>query len=222
MRRRGATGRRILGAAVAMKDVIAGFVVWAVILSATSGCLSGRTTSESEGESMVSPADEGRLIFDFEGTQGAEEWQTINDTVMGGASSSRMETTAGGTAVFLGNVSLENYGGFASVRSPLGDYDLSSSEGVEVRVKGDGKTYKLGVRDDAAFDGVVHQADFRTQPGVWEQIRIPFSELVPTYHGRMLESEPPLDRIRVKSFSFLIADKQEGPFSLEIAWVRCF
>jgi monofunctional biosynthetic peptidoglycan transglycosylase len=93
---------------------------------------------------------------------------------------------------------------------------------VEIRVKGDGKTYKLGLRDDAALDGVMYQAAFRTETDVWQQIMIPFSEFVPTYHGRRLESEPTLDKSRIKSFSFLISDTQEGPFALEIAWVRCF
>ena len=171
---------------------------------------------------MMSPEDGDYRIFDFAGAKGADGWQTINDTVMGGVSRSQMETTARGTAVFSGNVSLENYGGFASVRSPSGEYDLSSFEGLEVRVKGDGKTYKLGLRDDAALDGVIYQAAFRTQTDVWEQIRIPFSEFVPTYHGRMLESEPPIDKSQVKTLSLMISDKQEGPFALEIAWIRCF
>jgi monofunctional biosynthetic peptidoglycan transglycosylase len=41
-----------------------------------------------------------------------------------------------------------------------------------------------------------------------------------TFWGRLLSSEPPLDPARVRSVGFLIADKQDGLFRLEIAWVK--
>ena len=45
-------------------------------------------------------------------------------------------------------------------------------------------------------------------------------DFVPTFRGRVLSSEPPLDPARVTSVGFLIADKQDGPFQLEVAWIK--
>jgi NADH dehydrogenase [ubiquinone] 1 alpha subcomplex assembly factor 1 len=44
--------------------------------------------------------------------------------------------------------------------------------------------------------------------------------LVPTFRGRVLSGEPPLDPAKVTSVGFLIADKQDGPFRLEVAWIK--
>jgi NADH dehydrogenase [ubiquinone] 1 alpha subcomplex assembly factor 1 len=35
-----------------------------------------------------------------------------------------------------------------------------------------------------------------------------------------LSGEPPLDPTKVTSVGFLISDKQEGPFQLEVAWIK--
>ena len=46
-------------------------------------------------------------------------WTSVNDVVMGGVSDSLMQVSEDGTGVFAGHLSLENNGGFASVRAPL-------------------------------------------------------------------------------------------------------
>jgi monofunctional biosynthetic peptidoglycan transglycosylase len=69
----------------------------------------------------------------------AEGWYPINDRVMGGTSKSEFQAE-NGIAVFRGLVSLENNGGFASVRSALGNHDLSAYAGIALRVWGMVKT----------------------------------------------------------------------------------
>lgn len=162
------------------------------------------------------------VLFDFDEPRDVEEWEPINDTVMGGVSRSTLEAGGASTAVFAGTVSLENYGGFASVRSAVRDYDLRRCSGIRVRVKGDGKTYKLSLRADAAFDGVAHQAGFATQAETWIDVDLPFHDFVPSFHGRVLQDTPGVDPRRIRSFSLLIADKQEGPFRLEIDWIKAY
>jgi hypothetical protein len=71
-------------------------------------------------------------------------WQTVNDGVMGGISSSRM-AEADGVLSFEGELSLENNGGFASVRR-LVDTDLSQVTGVRLEVRGDQRTYQFRLR----------------------------------------------------------------------------
>ena len=63
-----------------------------------------------------------------------------------------------GVGVFRGVVSLENGGGFASVRSEPQDHDLSTFDGLVLKVRGDGKRYRFRLRTSRAFDGVSYQA----------------------------------------------------------------
>jgi monofunctional biosynthetic peptidoglycan transglycosylase len=172
------------------------------------------------GEGRVQ--DQERTLLDFQGRDERERWITVNDGVMGGVSQGRMAFTAEGTAVFEGILSLENYGGFASVRTRPQAYDLERYRGFVVRVKGDGKRYKLRVRTDDRFDGPAYQADFETEAGAWSTVYVPFGGFVPTFRGRRLTDMPPLDGAQVRQIGFLVADKQAGPFRLEIDWIKAY
>jgi len=70
------------------------------------------------------------------------DWQIVNDGVMGGRSESRFRVEQG-RGVFAGNLSPDNGGGFASVRTELKSRAGANVVAVAVRVLGDGKTYQL-------------------------------------------------------------------------------
>jgi monofunctional biosynthetic peptidoglycan transglycosylase len=148
------------------------------------------------------------------------EWFVINDGVMGGVSRSDIRRTDEGTGMFEGVLSLENNGGFASVRVVLGRHDLSTWSGLEVRVRGDGRTYQLRLRSDDGFDGIAYTTEFETRDGEWTVTRIPFEQFRPTFRGRTLADVPPLETSRIQQLAFMLADKKPGPFSLEIDFVR--
>jgi monofunctional biosynthetic peptidoglycan transglycosylase len=161
----------------------------------------------------------GRTVVDLARTQ-ESSWQAINDGVMGGLSQSQLSGTSAGTAVFMGVVSLENNGGFASVRMSLDEADLSEYDGLALRVLGDGKRYRLRLRSEDRSDAVAYQATFDTAGDVWQVVEIPFASFLPTYRGRTPRDAPPLDISKIRQIGFMIAGKQEGRFRLEIAWVR--
>jgi len=165
------------------------------------------------------PQTSATLIVDF----GSEStpWRNIDDVVMGGVSSSRMRID-GDVAVFEGNLSLENNGGFASVRSEVLEQDLAGYEGCRLRVKGDGKKYQLRIRTDSAFDGPSYQMTFETTKDVWMEVDLPFSKFVAAYRGRQLPNHPPVDAAKISTMGFLIADKQQGNFRLVIDWVQAY
>jgi monofunctional biosynthetic peptidoglycan transglycosylase len=160
-----------------------------------------------------------RTLFDFSTVTNATAWQIVNDDVMGGVSSSRFSVT-NGVAVFRGELSLENDGGFASVRSLPSRHDLTGCNAFLIRVRGDGCRYKFTVRTDRTFDSPIYQASFPTKPGEWTELRLPMKDFVPTFRGRVQSGEPLLDPARVTSVGFLISDKQAGPFQLEVAWIK--
>jgi monofunctional biosynthetic peptidoglycan transglycosylase len=160
-----------------------------------------------------------KIVYDFQNTTNTAAWQVVNDDVMGGVSTSSFRLT-NGVALFQGKVSLENNGGFASVRSLPGPHDLAGSEAFFIRVRGDGHSYKLTARTGPDFDSAIYQSVFTTKKGEWEEHRLPFKQFIPTYRGRVLTGEPPLDPAHVTSLGFLISDKQDGPFQLEVAWIK--
>ena len=160
-----------------------------------------------------------RTLFDFTTATNAQGWQVVNDDVMGGVSSSRFSVT-NGVAVFRGELSLENNGGFASVRSLSARHDLAGGDAFLIRVRGDGRRYKFTARADRSFDSPIYQASFPTQQGAWQELRLPLKDFVPSFRGRVLSGEPPLDVMKVTSVGFLISDKQAGPFQLEVAWIK--
>jgi NADH dehydrogenase [ubiquinone] 1 alpha subcomplex assembly factor 1 len=133
-----------------------------------------------------------------------------------------MIVTPAGTALFRGNVSLENNGGFASVRTYPIAYQLADYEGLSLRVKGDGQQYKLRLRTDNYLDGMAYQASFQTQPDTWLDIRVPFVEFVPVYRGTIVPDAPKLDPARIAQIGFMISNKRAGPFELEIDWIKAY
>jgi len=181
----------------------------------TAGLVCASATAQAEPELLV--------IYEFSQPTDQQQWRTINDTVMGGVSSSSLQTLGDGIGVFRGYVSLENYGGFASVRSQPKFRDLSEWTGLALRVRGDGKGYKLALKMDANLDGIMYQASFPTTAGEWTEVRLPFATCcAPTFRGRDVPGAPALDPARIMQISLMISDKQEGPFQLEIDWIAAF
>lgn len=125
-----------------------------------------------------------------------------------------------GSGVFEGTVSLENNGGFASVRLWPATRDLSGCTELVFRVRGDGRRYKLIVRTDSGSGGVIYQGSFETERERWEEHRVALDDLVPTFRGRVLKEHPKCDAATLATVGFLIGDKQPGPFRLEIAWIK--
>lgn len=143
----------------------------------------------------TSDLDSGKVIFDFsqDSTDLSNIWGALDDVVMGGVSSSGIRFVDG-IALFSGNVSTSNSGGFASVRTRNFDppIDLTGYEGVELRVRGDGKRYKFMVRTSTKWDGIAYCYSFDTVMHNWIDVRIPFNEFVPIFRARTVSDAEPL------------------------------
>jgi NADH dehydrogenase [ubiquinone] 1 alpha subcomplex assembly factor 1 len=144
----------------------------------------------------------------------------VDDVVMGGRSRSRFEPYSRGTSLFSGFVSLEDGGGFASVRMGLPPTDFSEVQSLKLRVRGDGRVYQLRLRSKDAGDGLGHGARFPTTSGRWEIVTISLSDFEATFRGRPVPGARPLRESEVYEIGVLISNRQEGPFRLEIDWVR--
>ncbi|MEJ2514922.1 MAG: CIA30 family protein [Gammaproteobacteria bacterium] len=158
-------------------------------------------------------------LVDFSRPEGVADWRPVNDVVMGGVSSGRIDR-AEDSAVFSGVLSLDRGGGFASVRGPVRTADLSACTGVAVRVRGDGKTYRLRLYDSGRFDGVAWQARFEAPVSGWATRVLPFHLFEASFRGRVLRDVPPLRTDRLRQAGLMIAERQAGPFRLQVRWVR--
>ena len=159
-------------------------------------------------------------LISFGSQAEARAWRTVNDDVMGGVSRGGSKIIDG-VLHFRGILSLENNGGFASVRSFGPARDLGPVTAIVLRVRGDGRTYRLQLATDASFRGarISYQAPFATQRGEWLEVAVPLDSLEPRFRGQRLRG-PPLDRARIKEFGLSLSDGTPGPFALEVDWIR--
>jgi monofunctional biosynthetic peptidoglycan transglycosylase len=159
----------------------------------------------------------GRELFSF--AAGEPAWYTVDDVVMGGVSSSSVEIIEPKILFFSGSISLENNGGFSSVRSDWNIVDLSGYDGVLLRVLGDGKVYRLRIRTEEMGGDIAYNGAFETKPDQWIQVYVPFAKMVPTYRGILMDVGQ-LDVTSIGSFGFILSDKQPGDFELQVDWIR--
>jgi NADH dehydrogenase [ubiquinone] 1 alpha subcomplex assembly factor 1 len=163
----------------------------------------------------VSALDDALILFDFTVSSAVSAWAPVDDRVMGGVSRSRMRHDTAGYAVFEGCVSLERGGGFASVRCAPGARGRPGARACVLEVRGAGPVFKLNLRTDDGFDGPTWQARFA--PAVeWRTVRLPLAGFVATFRGRALHGAPALDPARICQVGLVIADRQAGPFALDV------
>jgi monofunctional biosynthetic peptidoglycan transglycosylase len=160
--------------------------------------------------------------IDFTDNQEAQCWSVVNDGVMGGISQGSIEPAQNGTAIFSGRLSLENNGGFASIRRPIDRASLKGFSGIILKVKGDGRSYQFRVRTDGQYDGIAYRALFATDNQAWQSITLFFDRFSASYRGRSVPGAPVLSAEAIEQIGLLIADKQPGPFRLEIAEIKAF
>lgn len=154
-----------------------------------------------------------KIIFDFSNEQSIRSWKVIDDVVMGGRSLGNFIMNEQGNAVFYGNVSTENNGGFSSVRYQFSEIQLESSSKIKIRLKGDGNTYQFRIKKNK-FDDHSYVLNFKTTTN-WETIEINIFEMQPKFRGRSLHMSN-FSSSSFQEIAFLIGNKKNQDFKLEI------
>lgn len=149
------------------------------------------------------------------------QWRIVNDVVMGGLSSSTV-IVKDDKIVFTGNVSLENNGGFASLRSPVKDYGFQEFSGIEIKIKGDGKRYSISMKETSYFTGYFYTTSFQTKNEEWITVKLHFDQFKLYYFRRETNSNKNIPLNKIKEISLLIGDKQKGVFFVEIDYIRLY
>jgi monofunctional biosynthetic peptidoglycan transglycosylase len=171
------------------------------------------------GSSLMAD-DTPKVLFDFTGADAAKEWQTITDGVMGGVSEGKFRITDKKTLEFFGTLSLENNGGFASVRSKGKKLGLDKGDALLVRVRGDGREYSMNLHVPRPLVAFSYRATVQTKKDEWIEVKLPLDKFIATSFGRPVRDAGPVDPGEVNGLGFLLGDKKAGPFKLEVEWIK--
>ena len=159
-----------------------------------------------------------RTLFRFDRSDAVRSWRTVNDGVMGGMSDGRVRWSDERYLEFSGTLSLENNGGFASVRSERSPLGLRPGDTLVARVKGDGRSYFWNLYIPVRRTAFSFRAPFTTRAGEWIEVRAPVEKFYATSYGRRVPDRP-IKPATVDGIGILLADKQAGRFSLEVEWI---
>lgn len=152
-------------------------------------------------------------IFNFKKNVDIQDWNIVDDVVMGGRSNGLFALSPEGHGVFSGAISLENNGGFSSVRHQFETLDISEKTAVCIKLKGDGKQYQFRVKDEQnAYFSYIYP--FQTS-GEWEEITIPLNKMYASFRGRILNI-PNFSENQLEEIVFLIGNKKTENFELLI------
>ena len=140
-------------------------------------------------------------------------WQVVDDGVMGGLSRGKVSFDSEGFLTYTGEISLENNGGFSSIRYPFSSLDIKGKSSFVLIVKGDGKRYQFRAKKNRK-DYYSFVNYFQTS-GEWETIKIPIESLNPAFRGRNLNMDN-LNADILEEIGILIGNKKEQTFELKI------
>jgi len=163
------------------------------------------------------------LLFDFGVGKDFGKWSIVNDGVMGGLSQSKARLDAD-ALLFTGNVSLQNNGGFVSLRSPMGKYDLSAYNYFEIRFRSDtSRKFEILIEKDTPFYLPKFRAKFGAGSKDWETITIPIRDFEISKMGSTIQQGIDPARLQdIQRIGFILADKQEGSFQLWIDYLKFY
>lgn len=148
-------------------------------------------------------------------------WRVLLDGVMGGRSTG---TRYGedGSMRFTGEINT-NGGGFSSMRRPMQKGALKDVNTLKMRLKTDGRAYKLSFRTNAKHWGraVSYQLNIpQTQKGVWANVTLPLSDFRTSVFGRNVLAAP-FDAEQVREIGIILADGIDGPFVFNLRSLTC-
>ena len=152
-------------------------------------------------------------LFDFSASADISNWRIIDDGVMGGRSQGNFHINNDGHGHFTGNVSLENNGGFSSLRFSFKEMKVNDFSKICIVLKGDQRNYQVRLKS-SRYDRHSYTKSISTS-GEWQTIEILMSEMIPTFRGRQLNM-PNYPGEQLAEFAILIGNKRAEQFNIEL------
>lgn len=160
------------------------------------------------------------MNIDFGDERDSTQWYVINDGVMGGVSTGKLFENDS-SVVFKGEISFDNNGGFASFRNTFTRYDLSAYDTLEIRYRQSGQTFSFRLEFDRRYWMPTYKIILEDDSGDWQTLQAPISSLRKSRMGEftgggMSEAL----KSKVRRMGFINEGKKEGPFELEIDYIK--
>lgn len=169
---------------------------------------------------MAKPNNSDDLIDFGESGCGSCDWFVVVDGVMGGRSTGEL-ASKGDSVVFRGEVSLENQGGFSSIRTPDARYDLSLYRSLVIRYRTIGQSFALTLKNDREYFKPKYQFVLASTEGAWSVKEVEFNEFEKVRLGETVGGSPTLDDLRdVIRLGIISRDKVAGKFELEVDYIQ--
>lgn len=162
------------------------------------------------------------MTENFDKAVSSMNWRAVNDGVMGGRSSGG-PSLENGYMVFKGTINTDG-GGFSSVRADVKPGQLGDAIGLSVRVKSDGRNYKMTLRTDeryrmrpVSFQVAIPQ----TPKGDWSTVSVRFDDLEASVFGRSVKGAT-FNKSNIKELGIILADGRDGAFRLDVDWIKAY
>jgi NADH dehydrogenase [ubiquinone] 1 alpha subcomplex assembly factor 1 len=159
------------------------------------------------------------IRFDF-GACDDNDWVVVVDGVMGGRSSAELISTEN-SMLLCGDICLENRGGFASIRTPYADYDLSEFKQVMMRYRSTGQNFAFTLNNYRRFNLTRFKHAISNTDGVWSEVSLSFTNFKKMRFSEELGSGPSTSELAsIIRLGIISNDKIAGPFTLEVDYIK--
>lgn len=169
---------------------------------------------------LLFPMSTNTLTLDFGKTPSQlHDWYAVNDGVMGGRSEGELTYTQE-SFIFKGYVSLENNGGFASIRSPYADYDLTPYRNIRIRFKSKGEKFALTLNPFRQYYLPNYKYKLEPNGEGWTELSIPLSDFEQHRMGEPMGAGLTSEmQGRIIRLGLIAYNKKAGPFELEVDYI---
>ena len=162
------------------------------------------------------------LTIDFGQDKAGDTWRIVNDGVMGGPSKSEIQLT-NNSIQFTGAVSLENNGGFASMRTLIIKGALSACKTMTMRYKSSStdRTFGLSLKNSQQYYIPYYKHTFSPKTTEWETLTVNLSDFKHYRISEVIGNDMPITALDdIYNMALIISDKKAGPFTIEIDYIK--
>lgn len=158
--------------------------------------------------------------IDFGKKKDGRNWQVVNDGVMGGLSEGEAQLTED-SVFFKGNVSLDNNGGFSSLRSSYSKKELSKHKSVEIKYRSKGISMAMTLSVSRRWYIPNYKTSLEGTKGKWKTVTLALEDFRKHYIGKPMEETLREDELKkVIRYGFITDEKKYGNFEFEIDYLE--
>ena len=160
------------------------------------------------------------IKIDFGEKKEGKYWNVVNDGVMGGLSKGSKQLTKN-SLIFKGKVSLDNNGGFSSLRYSFTDKDVSMFNEIELRYRAVGISLAFTIAVSKRWYVPNYKINLSATSSSWTTTTIKFSDLKKYYIGKPMNQRLKKETLKeIVRIGFITDEKKYGDFEFEIDYIK--